>query len=81
MTSIRGSALPISCCCDPAFPVYLQAHASSQAQPLSPRKEVDDVKGLLRQFPAEQMESFPVNTLVNYPRNEQPECVVPMAGG
>jgi len=33
-----------------------------------------DVQALLRQFPAEGMESFPVSTLVNNPRYESPRC-------
>jgi SOS response associated peptidase (SRAP) len=33
-----------------------------------------DVRALLRQFPAEGMESFPVSTLVNNPRNESPSA-------
>jgi hypothetical protein len=34
----------------------------------------EDVQALLRQFPAEGMESFPVSTLVNSPRNDSPKC-------
>lgn len=40
--------------------------------------EPEDVQALLRQFPAEQMESFPVSTLVNNPRNESPKCLEPV---
>lgn len=40
---------------------------------------IEEVKSLLRQFPAEQMESFPVSTLVNNPWNEVPECVQPVS--
>jgi putative SOS response-associated peptidase YedK len=39
----------------------------------------EDVQSMLRQYPAEGMESFPVNTLVNNPRNESPKCVEPMS--
>lgn len=39
---------------------------------------LEEIKGLLRQFPADQMENFPVSTVVNNPRNEVPECVQPM---
>lgn len=41
--------------------------------------DLEEVKGLLKQFPAEQMESFPVSTVVNNPRNELPECVQPVS--
>lgn len=38
------------------------------------------VTELLKQFPAEKMQLVPVSTLVNAPRNEKPEFVVPLAG-
>jgi hypothetical protein len=34
-------------------------------------------KSLLTAFPAEEMEAYPVSTLVNSLRNDPPECVVP----
>ena len=37
-----------------------------------------EVKGLLTPFPAERMVAYEVSTLVNSPRNEGPECVVPV---
>jgi putative SOS response-associated peptidase YedK len=33
---------------------------------------------LLRPFPSEEMEAYPVSLLVNNPRNDQPECVLPI---
>ena len=39
-----------------------------------------EVKGLLRPFPAELMTLFPVSTLVNNPRHDTPECIVPLTG-
>ena len=30
---------------------------------------------MLRPYPAEEMEAFPVSTVVNNPRNESRECV------
>ena len=33
---------------------------------------------VLRPFPAEEMEAFPVSTLVNAPANDVPECVAPL---
>jgi putative SOS response-associated peptidase YedK len=40
--------------------------------------EVEDGKrlqGLLRPFPADEMEAYPISTVVNNPRNEVAECV------
>ncbi len=36
------------------------------------------LRDLLQPFPAEAMEAWPVDTLVNSPRNDGPECVMPM---
>ena len=35
------------------------------------------LRDLLRPFPAERMEAWPVGTLVNSPRNDVPECTAP----
>ncbi len=43
------------------------------------QQDPDALVSLLKQFPAEQMQAVPVSTLVNSPRNESPECVVPLA--
>ncbi|MBX3001095.1 MAG: SOS response-associated peptidase [Caldilineaceae bacterium] len=40
----------------------------------------DLLRHLLRPFPAEKMAAFPVSTVVNNPRNEDPACVVPWSG-
>ena len=45
---------------------------------LDPATPLEEVKALLRPFPAEGMESVPVSTLVNNPRNESPQCVEPI---
>jgi Uncharacterized conserved protein len=37
-----------------------------------------EVKGLLTPFPVENMVAFEVSPLVNSPRNDGPECVVPL---
>ena len=42
---------------------------------LDPATPLEAVLDLLRPFPAEEMERFPVGTLVNNPRNESPQCV------
>ncbi len=35
------------------------------------------LKACLRPYPSDQMAMFPVSTVVNNPRHESPECVVP----
>ncbi len=35
--------------------------------------------GLLDSYPAEEMMAYPVSTLVNDPKNEVPDCVLPLA--
>jgi putative SOS response-associated peptidase YedK len=37
-----------------------------------------DFTNLLRPYPAAEMTAFPVSTLVNNPRNDTPECVMPV---
>ena len=39
---------------------------------------VERFKSLLRPFPSEEMEAYPVRPIVNNPRNDQPECVMPI---
>jgi putative SOS response-associated peptidase YedK len=46
---------------------------------LSPKIQGGDkLRHLLRPFPAQGMKAYPVSTLVNNPRNEDPSCVVPL---
>ncbi len=40
---------------------------------------IDELKGMLRQWPGKDMETVAVSTLVNSPKNEKPECVEPLA--
>ncbi len=37
----------------------------------------NDLQPLLKPYPAEKMDAYPVSTLVNNPANERAECVVP----
>jgi putative SOS response-associated peptidase YedK len=39
---------------------------------------VERLNVLLRPFPSEEMEAYPVSSIVNNPRNDQPECVRPV---
>ena len=38
------------------------------------------VQGLMRPYDADAMEAYPVSTLVNSPRNESADCIVPLGG-
>jgi|SRR5579863_3205990 len=44
------------------------------------RQDPDVLLPLLKQFPADRMQAVAVSTLVNSPRNESPQCIVPLAG-
>ena len=37
----------------------------------------DNLKPLIKSYPAEEMNAYPVSTLVNKPANDMPELVVP----
>ena len=41
-------------------------------------QDKDSLRHLLRAFPADQMQTVPVSTHVNNPRNEDPACVQPL---
>ena len=36
--------------------------------------------GLLKSYPAEEMEAYPVSRLVNRPSNDSPDCIIPAEG-
>jgi putative SOS response-associated peptidase YedK len=42
------------------------------------QQAAEKLQCLLRPFPADRMQLTTVSTLVNSPRNEKPECVVPL---
>jgi putative SOS response-associated peptidase YedK len=42
--------------------------------------DTTELQSLLIPFPAEEMEAYPVSTLVNSPRNDTPECIAPVVG-
>ena len=58
------------------MPVILPAHAYAQWIDPLPHNSID-LKGLLVPYPHEEMQAFPVSTLVNSPANDQPEVVAP----
>jgi putative SOS response-associated peptidase YedK len=58
------------------MPVIL--HPRDYARWLDPSSQTpDQLKPLLKPFPAEFMNAYPVSTLVNTPANDNPELVVP----
>lgn len=58
------------------MPVIL--HPRDYAKWLDPAPQTpDQLKPLLKPFPAESMDAYPVSTLVNKPINDMPELVVP----
>jgi len=46
---------------------------------LDPQANVTELRSLLTPFPPEEMEAYAVSTLVNSPRNDTPDCIVPVA--
>lgn len=43
-----------------------------------PKADLDELNSLMQPFPAGQMEAYPVSQAVNNPRNNGPECIVPL---
>jgi putative SOS response-associated peptidase YedK len=59
------------------MPVILKPEA--YAQWLDPAEQTPDKLGkLLKPYPASQMAAFSVSRLVNDPKNDSPECIVPV---
>jgi putative SOS response-associated peptidase YedK len=58
------------------MPVILPSNAYAQWLDPLPHFPVD-LKSLLVPYPAEEMQAFPVSTLVNSPANDRPEVVLP----
>ena len=59
------------------MPVILQQDAYTQwldPAPQSPNR----LQSLLVPYPADEMEAYPVSTLVNSPGNDQAECILPL---
>ena len=46
---------------------------------LDPKASAADVAGLLKSYPAGEMEAFPVSTRVNSPKNDDAACIEPSA--
>lgn len=46
---------------------------------LVPGPKPETARHLLRPFPAERMAAYPVSTLVNSPRHDSPQCLMPLS--
>ena len=58
------------------MPVILSRNAYTHWLDPSSRSH-ESLRTTLQPYPAEEMSTHPVSTLVNNPKNDQPECVVP----
>lgn len=47
---------------------------------LDPQAREGDLRAVLVPYPAEEMDAYPVSTVVNSPRNDSPECVLRISG-
>jgi SOS response associated peptidase (SRAP) len=47
---------------------------------LEPGADARELQALLTPFPPDEMEAYAVSTLVNSPRNDTAECIVPVSG-
>ncbi len=58
------------------MPVILPPDAYEQW--LDPQERADGgLRNLLKPYPSDEMEAYPVSTLVNSPANDTPECILP----
>lgn len=56
------------------MPVILEE--DKEKEWLNPDAKIEDIKMLLKPFPARAMEDYPISTLVNNPRNDLPKILV-----
>ena len=76
-TIITTSANDLTSSIHPRMPVILDA-VDYDPWLSAPNPETADLKHCLRPYPSEQMVVYPVSTLVNSPKNESPNCIVPL---
>lgn len=64
------------------MPVILEPddYALWLGTPEDDRKGLSLLQHLLRPYPPDRMRAVPVSTYVNTPRNEGPDCIIPVAG-
>ena len=61
------------------MPVIL-GHPEEWETWVDPEVPPEEMEGMMRPFPAEEMRAFPVSSHVNRPENQGPECVEPVEG-
>lgn len=59
------------------MPVILSSDDYTQWLDSTPQTP-DSLQALIKPYPAEEMDAYPVSTLVNNPKNDRAECVVPI---
>lgn len=56
------------------MPVILEPQGEKKW--LDPKAKIEDVEKIMKPFPTQKMEAYPISTLVNNPRNDVPEALV-----
>ena len=84
----NDGSLRISCAIITTRPNRLMADIHDRMPVILPTDHVEnwldreapsrELKAMIASYPAEQMEAVEVSTLVNNPRNDSPECIVPV---
>jgi putative SOS response-associated peptidase YedK len=59
------------------MPVILPRHSFARWLEQA-EQSADKLNDLLAPYPAEEMTAYPVSTVVNNPRNDTPECIIPL---
>jgi putative SOS response-associated peptidase YedK len=77
-TIIVGEPNPLAAAVHDRMPVILDPDDYDRW--LSPETSVDELRGLLKPFPAERMAARAVSRTVNSVKNDNEECISPIAG-
>ena len=77
-TIIVGEPNPLTAAVHDRMPVILDPEDYDRW--LSPETAVDELRGLLKPFPAERMAAQAVSRTVNNVKNDNEECIAPVAG-
>lgn len=70
---IVGEPNPLAAAIHDRMPVILDPQDYDRW--LDPATSVDALRGLLKPYPAERMEAYPVNRVVNSVKNDVPACI------
>ena len=77
-TIITTTANERTCEIHPRMPVILEARDYDQWLDTA-TFDVECLKNILQPFRSEAMTAYPIDTIVNSPRNDSPDCIVPLA--